>query len=567
MRLLLIITCCLCLYISATAQSVYVPLQSYGMHVIDRMEIKQGKLADPSLFMTNNKSYLRKNIALYADSLLKSELKLSDQDVFNLEFLQNDNLEHTETEKRLSKKRIGKTNLYKHPAAMYAVAIPDFDLIINPQLYIMPEFDRALIGNQPHFFQRGLEIRGRVGNKLGFYTSLIEEIQRMNTWNRTFYRENQVIAGNNFIYTSAVPNPNDTANYSYWVHEAYLAYQANKYIDLQFGHGNHFFGNGYRTFMRSDFSTNSLFLRSNTRIWKIHYSNIWGGMYDFNPFSTRFNYIQRKFYATTHASINITNKLNIGLFETTIFNRDSGFEARGYDPQYFVPIIYYNAIDNARNSPDKNLVGIDFKYNFAKHFSLYGQMMISEMNLRRRFKGDGWWGNNEAYQIGLKYIDVLNISNLDMQWEYNQAAPYMYTSFNPRNSYTNFNQSMAHPLGANFREGIFIIKWQPSKRFTTQSMLIYSFMGNDTNGSNWGRNIGLSYFTRMNETGNYIGQGVKTQLFIAENVFSYMYRHNLFFDLHLVYRNQTSDLRIFESNTIYVALGLRWNVALRQCNF
>lgn len=549
------------------AQSVYVPLQSYGMHVIDRMEIKQGKLGTPDLFMTNNKSYLRKTIAFYADSLLKSDRELSQQDIFNLEFLQNDNLEHSVAEKRLSKKRIGKTNLYKHPGAMYAVDIPDFDLVINPQLYIMPEYDRALVGNQPHFFQRGLEIRGRIGERLGFYTSLVEEIQRMNTWNREFYRDNQVIAGNNFIYTSAVPDPTDTANYSYWVHQAYLSYQANKYIDLQFGHGNHFFGNGYRTFMRSDFSTNSLFFRSNTRIWRIHYTNIWGGMYDYSPFTSRFNWIQRKFYATTHASINITDKLNIGLFETTIFNRDSGFEARGYDPQYLVPIIYYNAIDNARNSPDKNLVGIDFKYNFAKHFSLYGQMMISEMNLRRRFKGDGWWGNNEAYQIGLKYIDVLNVSNLDMQWEYNQAAPYMYTSFNPRNSYTNFNQSMAHPLGANFREWIYIIRWQPTNRFSSQSMLIYTIMGNDTNGSNWGRNIGLSYFTRMRETGNFIGQGVSTNLFITQQVFSYMYRHNLFFDLHVIYRNQSSELRLFESNTINIALGLRWNVALRQCHF
>jgi hypothetical protein len=567
MRYLVLLAWCVCIITKLDAQSVYMPINGYANHVVDRMEIKQGFLARPDQFMTNTKSYQRQKIAWYADSIESSDFKLSKQDKFNLRFLRNDNIEHTTQIKEESKKRIRKFNLYKYPGAMYALGIPDFDLIINPQLYIMPEYDRALQGNQPHYFQRGLEIRGHIGDKLGFYTSLMEEIQRLNTSNREYYRDRNVVAGNNFIYTSAVPDPNDTANYSYWVHEAYLSYQANKYIDLQFGHGNHFFGNGYRSLMRSDFSTNSLFLRSNVRIWKIHYSNIWGSTYEHLPFTSRFNYIQRNYYATTHASINVSKKLNLGLFETTIFTRDSGYEASGYDPQYLVPIIYYNAIDNARNSPDKNLVGLDFKYNFAKHFSLYGQMMISEMNLRKRFKRDGWWGNNEAYQIGLKYIDVFNIPNLDMQFEYNQAAPYMYTSFNPRNAYTNFNQSMAHPLGANFREGIYIIRWQATQRFTWQSMLLYTLMGNDTNASNWGRDIGLSYNTRIREFGNFIGQGVRTELFIIQQVFSYMYKHNLFLDMHIIYRNQQSEVPQFKSNTLNIALGLRWNVALRQCHF
>jgi hypothetical protein len=55
--------------------------------------------------------------------------------------------------------------------------------------------------------------------------------------------------------------------------------------------------------------------------------------------------------------------------------------------------------------------------------SINRPISISEFNFNERFSGKGWWGNKEAYQLGIKYIDVLNINNLDLQLEYNQASP------------------------------------------------------------------------------------------------------------------------------------------------
>lgn len=551
---------------NAIAQSSYVPLGSYTMHVLDRMEIKQGFLAEPSEFNTTTKAYLRYRIADFALKIDSTIPNLSPQDRFNCDYLKIDNFEYSHAPESKSKKQFKNMGIYREKAALYSVQIPDFDLIVNPVLYLRGEYDSKRNDRLPYFVNRGLNIRGRIGKHISFFTEVAEEIQSLNWWNLDYYLQNGVLAGQNFINTNTF-KPNDSILFSYWNASGYIAFQAGKYFDLQFGHGKNFIGNGYRSLMRSDFSTNNLFFRANTRIWKINYTNIYGYLYDYVPLVTRADAIKQHYYATTYANVNVTKNLNIGLFETTVFSRDSGYEHTGYDLQYLNPIIFYNAIDNGRNSPDKNILGIDFKYNFLKKYQLYGQFVLSEMNIFKRLTQPDWWGQKEAYQIGAKLIDFLGVNNLDIQIEYNQARPYSYTSFNPKNAYVNYRQSMAHPLGANFREGLTIIKYQPTNKLFLNTLVSYSIYGNDTNGSNWGKNIALSYDSRMREFGNFIGQGVATSMLIIAPTASYMLKHNFFIDLQLSYRSVKSKLAIFESEMLNLGVAIRWNINMRECNY
>lgn len=554
----------ICVATTASAQSSYVPLGSYSMHVLDRMEIKQGRLATPFEFNTSTRAYKRESIAQYADSFDQVNTPLSKQDQFNLQYLQDDNFEYSNSTKTLSQKPLWHTNIYKHKAAAYDIGVPDLTLVFNPVLYLKGEYDSRL-KNYAYINTRGLEIRGKFGKNISFYTMVGDEIQQLNTWNLEYYKNNNVVAGQGFLYTELV-TPGDSTIFNYWVASGYLAIQAGKYIDMQFGQGRNFLGNGYRSLILSDFSTDHLFFRINSRIWKLNYTNLFGYMYDYAPFIGR-NFVKRHYYATTHASINVTKKFNLGFVQTISFQRDSGHSSTGFDPQYLNPIIFYKPIENSLNSSDKAILGMDFKYNFAKHFSVYGQMMISEISFEKRFNGQGWWGNKEAYQLGIKYIDAFSINNLDLQAEYNQAWPYMYTSFDAKNAYVNYNQNMAHPTGANFREYIGIIRSQPVNKLTLTTRFIYSTYGNDTNGSNWGKDIRLSYNNRVNEYGNFIGQGVKTNMFITELQASYMLMHNLFIDLTCTYRNVNSALPQFESQTLNGAIALRWNISARECSY
>ena len=301
----------------SSGQGVYVPLGSYGMHFIDRLEIKSGVLATPKQFNTTAKAYSRSRIADYANQYDSSNLSV--QDRFNLQYLKNDNFEFSLDPKSQSKKNFKNTGLYKYKAAMYSVLIPDFELIVNPVIYLRGEYDTKRNDRLPYFVNRGINIRGRIGKNFSFFTETAEEIQSLNGWNLEYYNQYNVLAGQNFINTNTY-KPNDKYLFSYWNASGYVAYQAGKYVDVQFGHGKNFIGNGYRSLMRSDFSTNNLFLRVNTRIWKINYTNIYGYLYDYTPFVTRASIVKRHYYATTHASINITKNLNIGLFLTLLSN-------------------------------------------------------------------------------------------------------------------------------------------------------------------------------------------------------------------------------------------------------
>ncbi len=541
------------------AQSSYVPLGSMSMHLLDRFEIKQGRLSTPEEFNTNSKAYKRESIAHYIDSFDITSTKLSKQDYFNLAYLQADNFEYSSSESTRTQKSLWNTGIYKHRAALGDVTGNNYAFIINPVAHQKFEYDKHF-GQILWLNNRGVEIRGKIGNSFSFYTQVSDVQQMSNTWDREFYHADSVIPGQAFLKTT------DGVNFDYWAASGYAAWQAGKYFDIQFGHARNFIGNGYRSLMMSDFSRDNLFLRVNTRVWKINYTNIWGQMYDYVVPGQR-RLPKRHYYATTYANINITKRFNLGLFQTISFQRDSGYGNPGYDAQYLNPIIFYKPIENGLNSPDKTIIGFDMKYNFAKHFSLYSQVVLSEFIFGNLISNNGWAGNKAGVQIGLKYIDVFGVSNLDLQLEHNRVRPYMYTSFEPKNAYVNYNQNMAHPLGANFKEHIAIVRYQPTTKTFITLQGIYSTYGNDDDTSNWGKDIRKPYYTYEKEYGNTIGQGITTHMLIADLMISYMFWHNMFIDLQLTYRNVTSQSTKFESNTINPAIAFRWNINTRKCDY
>ncbi len=546
------------------AQHTYIGYGSLSNHILDRMEIKLGEIPN-RFFHSATKSYRRESIASFADSItLNSAIgSLSKQDVFNLQYLQDDNFEWSLSKNTQSKKSILK-DFYTKKAAMYSVQIPDFNLVVNPVLYYQQSSEKvngayALINN------RGIEIRGNITNKIGFYTQVSDEIIKPNYNIYEFRKATGAIPGTGFY-----KNIPDTNSFNYFLASGYITLLPNKYIDMQFGTGKNFIGDGFRTFILSDFSRDYIFLRINTRIWKLNYTNIFAQQLQYPTYTGNLGepINKRQYTATHHLSVNIKKNFNIGIFETIIFNRDSSIQGGNtFDVQYLNPIIFYKAVENGLNSIDKAILGTNFKYNFKKHFQAYGQVVISEFNLKEMLSGNDWFGNKYAYQLGLKYIDVLGINNLDAQAEINICRPYMYTSQSERMTFTNYRQPLAHPLGANFKEYIGIIRYQALSKLNITAKAIYATYGNDTNGSNWGKNIGLSYLNIPKQQGVVIGQGVITNLYIIDLLCSYMPKHNLFLDVKFTYRKTTSILSQFENESTYVSLGVRLNIATKNWDF
>ena len=256
----------------------------------------------------------------------------------------------------------------------------------------------------------------------------------------------------------------------------------------------------------SDFSNNYLFLKFNTRVWRIHYQNIFAELA-----ATSFvniqgdNLVPKKYMAAHFLNFEITSNLTFGLFEAIMFSRNNQFELH-----YLNPLVFYRTIEGAIGSPDNVLLGVNGKWNLFNRFQLYGQFILDEFKLDE-LSEDGWWGNKFGIQAGIKAINIFGIDHLDGQVEFNTARPYTFTHRDSSARYTHYNQPLTHPLGANFRETVFKLRYQPFHRLVFDGRFIMMNYGTDTNTENWGHNILLSNVTREQDYGNKIGQGVATE--------------------------------------------------------
>jgi len=308
-------------------------------------------------------------------------------------------------------------------------------------------------------------------------------------------------------------------------------------------------------------------------VWKFNYQNIFAELTKYYPRGAD-RLLTKKYMAMHHLSVNITKNVNIGIFESVMFRRENTFEL-----QYLNPIIFYRSVEQALGSPDNAFIGFDFKINIPKHVQIYSQFLLDEFNFSKEFSTPGkskiyslfhprkWWGNKFAAQLGIKYIDAFGVDHLDLQLEANIARPYTYSHYDTVTSWTHYNQPLAHPLGANFKEIIFQIKYQPIQQFNISSRFIYANKGEDDDTTNWGGNPFKVYGTFEREFGNTTGQGVKAKTFYVDVVATYEPWHNVFVDLTYVYRKKKSQDVARSMQTHFLNLSLRWSIPYRRYDF
>jgi hypothetical protein len=241
------------------------------------------------------------------------------------------------------------------------------------------------------------------------------------------------------------------------------------------------------------------------------------------------------------------------------------------------PVIFYRYMEQQNGSADNSFIGMDFKWNFLKHFQLYGQAVFDELLIDSLKARNGSWVNKQAWQLGMKYINVGGIKNLDLQLETNNVRPYTYSHKSLYTSYSHYDQPIAHPIGANFKEYIAIVRYQPLKKLTLTAKAIYYKYGADTSyaldqigpGQNNGGNILKSYdaISAARPTGLSIGDGVQTKVIYLSFTASFMIRHNMFIDLKQVIRKSDSAIDSQDLKTNFTSISLRWNIAQRLQEF
>jgi hypothetical protein len=545
----------LLLPVSAFSQTTYLPQGAKENILLERLEIKAGN--DSVLNFSKIKPYSRKYMISHIGRI-DSTAGLSRVDAYNLHTAMLSNLEWAtgNREQYLSKRPIRK-RFYQTPANLYEVKTENFFLAVNPvvQYVVAKETD-----NDQHLFlnTRGVTLRGNIANKVGFSAYVTDNQERVPLYVQQFEKERKAVPGAGFYKEFK------STGYDYFDARGHITFGVANVIDVAFGYDKNFIGNGQRSLFLSDFSNNTLFLKLNTRIWKFNYQNIFMELY--NAERTPANVlIPKKYAAMHHLDLAVTKWLNIGLFEGVVFGRKDRFEFG-----YLNPVIFYRSIEQQSGSFDNAVAGIDLKANVAKRFQFYSQFLLDEFNLVEARKADGWWGNKWALQLGGKYIDALNIKNLDLQLEANIVRPFTYSHRDSIANYTHYNQPLAHPLGANFRELIGIARYQPAPKWLLQGKAMYYQQGRDTGDVSFGGNIFLPHVQpyRKNEYGYTLGNGASTKVAMASVLLSYEWRPNLFIEANGVYRKQTAEVTAIPSNSSFImSFGVRWNMHRREFDF
>ncbi len=418
---------------------------------------------------------------------------------------------------------------------------------------------------------RGFQLGGTVGKNFYFYTSGFENQAAFPDYLNTYINQTGMVPGQAYDRNVANGSFGRTKDWSYVT--ALLSYTPTKYLNIAAGHDKNFIGDGYRSMLLSDYSSPSTFLKLTASLGNVNYMVMWNYMQD--PSAQKFSIEtgNRKKWGVFHyLDWSVNNRLSLGFFDAIIWADadDKGYK-RGFDFTYGNPIIFLRPLEASNGSPDNALIGLNSKYKITDHLTAYGQFALDEFEAKNFLSGKGSSRNKSAWQLGIRGADIFNVKRLNYLLEYNSARPYMYSQTSSILNYAQQNEPLAHPWGANFKEVVGILNYS-YKRFDFSGQFNYGQYGLDVNGQNWGKNVFLDYRTQARYTGvfdpnlfnnayatdgNFIGQGLRTNLYYSEAKVAYLLnpKYNLRIEIGGIYRHESNTS--FTDNTKMITIGLR----------
>lgn len=292
-------------------------------------------------------------------------------------------------------------------------------------------------------------INGGIGSKFSFSATIYESQGRFAGYINDFISNSSLTFRPSFS-EGLIPGRGKAKrfkedSFDYPVAEGYMSYTPNKFFQFQFGHGKNFIGEGYRSFVLSDVASPTLYAKAQINYWKFQYTNIWMWGRDVRFPAVINNEHARKHIAIHYLSINLTEKLNVGLFETAITAGQNGMDA-----DFFNPLIFYRSVEFNRGEDSGNaMAGLTAKYKLSNQTSLYSQLLIDEFSVGN-FANLNDWRNKFAFQLGAKYFDAFKVNNLFLQAEFNYARPYTFAHRNPVLNYAHYSQPTWSSLGSKF---------------------------------------------------------------------------------------------------------------------
>jgi hypothetical protein len=396
---------------------------------------------------------------------------------------------------------------------------------------------------------RGVELGGWIGNKFSFTSHLYENQGKFADYYSNYIYLNKVVPGQGSARAFG------KGGFDYGYSGGTFTYTPVKYLNISLGYDKNFIGDGYRSLLLSDNSSNYPFLKATGNLGNVRYMVMFAQFIDVyqNIYHEELGIdapYPKKYGIFHYLSWNATKRLSLGLFENVMW------QPRGLEFSYLTPLAFLRPIEFANGSPDKVLLGLNGSYKIGRNYVAYGQFVLNEFRAEDFFSGKGSWVNKHGEQIGIKGFDLLRIKGLNAQVEMNTVRPFTYSSRVHFTNYGHYNQSLAHPFGANFRELVGIVNYSYHK-FDLRMQVLRATYGLDIDGLNYGKDIYKSYLTRVGDEGIFTGGGLNTKLIYMESRLAYIINQktNLRLELGYIIRNEHNDLTKDRQNI--VSFGLR----------
>ncbi|QEC68594.1 hypothetical protein FRZ67_15230 [Panacibacter ginsenosidivorans] len=402
--------------------------------------------------------------------------------------------------------------------------------------------------NTPMINTRGYEISGNVSDKFYFETAFYENQGRFGGYVDSFIRGSRVIPGQ-----SAYKNVGDGFGFDFSNSEARLMYKPSKYFLFDLGYGKNFIGDGYRSMLLSDWAYNYPYFKTSINLGKFQYNFMWSQyISDRDPTLNNYDEQFRKWSQTFLIDWKATKHLSVSLFETVMWPDQDSMRRSDRSAWIASPIIFLHGSKSPAGVNNNVIVGTNLKYQLFKHTTLYGQFAADQL-------GDaGSWQTRYAIQAGIRSGNLFNINNLNGLIEFNTARPYMYATNSLNTNYAQLKQPLAHPRGANFKEGLVLVDYSIKRWYFRAEGFVTKYGADSSAATNYGSDIFKPVSTRTVSNDVKTGQGVSTNILYGDLRIAYIINPvtNMRIETGFTYRNEKSDLFNYRDRIFYIGIRM-----------
>ncbi len=291
---------------------------------------------------------------------------------------------------------------------------------------------------------RGFVIEGNVGKKLSFFSSFQESQSKYLPYIANHVDSSGASIGNGRV------KPFKGNGYDYAIATGQLVYRPVENLQLWFGNGKNFIGNGYRSLFLSDNSTNYPYTRISYQFRKkLEYQVLFASLSTGNRF-TRYSSVEPQYitkgYSAVFVTWKVSEKFEASLFESTVWNRSDAGKHRGINALQFNPIIGVSALTQGLDGANNCNLGLNLLLKPGHDFTFYGQALL-----------DGAHGT--GLQLGATKSNIFG-QDLFVRGEFNLVSGKTYSAKDSTSNYTNFMQPLAHPMGAGFTEMVGTVRYR-----------------------------------------------------------------------------------------------------------